>query len=631
MAALAALLKRGGMDVSGCDIAATARTRWLESLGVKVFAGHSAEHVADADEVIATPAVPPDNPEVRGRPVSMRGEVLARIVSSRDSVAVCGTHGKTTTSTFTAKLLAALGENVEWAIGGETGAFPAAGFSGDPSSSRSVLVVEADESDGTLALYRSSILVVTNCEYDHPEHFPDFAAYKACFDAARANAKTVVEASSLSPADLPRPLFSFLDALAPHNAANARAAAEVALLRGHAPEKIAAALEPVVRELPDRRFQTIWSGPHTVVADYAHHPTEMACAAEMARRICRGRLRIVFQPHRHSRTKAFLKDFPDAFAAADETAICPVYAAFARPEAGGTAADLYAECRRRGVKGLRLARDCREAWRHAFLEAEEGDVTLLLGAGDIIDLAEQVRSDLSKGRRRGEPRELASLSFFKTGGRSFGGGARRFAGMGSNLWISDFTTDEEYVRAPASPRGPRVFGAGVPGALCGIPWMAGVPGTVGGWTKMNAGAHGHSVSELVVRVKADGRWLSRGECGFAYRSSAIEGMIEEVEFSDPPPGDSAAFLAERPAFPARCCGSVFKNPPGTFAGKLLEEAGAKSLSVGGAYVWEGHANVIATRDGATSSDVLALVQLLRMRVEARTGVRLEPEIAGLEG
>lgn len=636
MAGLAWLLKQRGFEVTGCDLHHSARTRWLESQGVRVFEGHDPRHAGDVEEIIATPALPRDLPELQGRKVVMRGEALARLVSSaRDSIAVCGTHGKTTTSTWIARLLAALGENVEWVVGGETGSFPCAGFSGNPAAQDRVLVVEADESDGTLALYRASMLVVTNCEFDHPEHFSDFAEYKMCFDTARRNARETLEAAALSPADLPGGAdFGFLGSLAPHNAKNALAAMIVALRRGHAVRAVADAMRPIVACLPDRRFQMLWSGPHTVVTDYAHHPTEIACAVSMARAACKGRLRVVFQPHRHSRTKAFLKSFPDAFAGSDETIVCPVYAAFAEPVEGGSSADLYAECRRRGVKGLKLARSCVEAWRHAFLEAEDGDVTLLLGAGDIIALAPVVARDMAAGRppRAAAPRRLASLSFFRTGGRSFGGGAKMFVGAGSNLWISDLSTDAEYVRAPGSPRGPDVFGGGVAGALLGIPWMAGVPGTVGGWVKMNAGAFGHSISELVVRVKTGGRWKSREECGFGYRSSGIDGLVEEVEFLPRAGGDAAAaaeYLARRPRFPARCCGSVFKNPPGASAGALLEAAGAKGLSVGGAYVWEGHANVIAAREGATSSDILALSQIVRNRVALRLGTELEPEIAGL--
>ena len=390
MAALAVLLRNRGWKASGCDIARSPRTEWLESLGIPVSIGHDASHVAGADMVVVTPAVRPDNPEVLAAKGAMRfrGDVLAELVNSAsDSIAVCGSHGKTTTSTFIAKLLLALGENVEWAIGGETGEFPVAGGSG-------VLVVEADESDGTLARYSAKTLVVTNCEYDHPDHFKTPQDYFACFDEARARAKDVVESSSLAPLDFLSSVGAFA-ALADHNKANARAAVEVALRRGHSPKAIAAALPRAVADLPDRRFEKVAEGVYT---DYAHHPTEIRCAVSMARHICRGKLRVLFQPHRYSRTKALLHDFPAAFAGADEVVLCPVYAAFEPPVEGGDIADLYKEMRETGKCGaarVLLARSCGEAWEHALNSMADGDVTLLLGAGDIIALVPRVKSDMS--------------------------------------------------------------------------------------------------------------------------------------------------------------------------------------------------------------------------------------------
>jgi len=600
MAALAVLFRNRGWAVSGCDLARGPRTAWLESLGIPVEVGHDPAHVARAACVVATPAVPRDSPELAaaaGR-VRMRGDVLAEFVgAAADSIAVCGSHGKTTTATFVAKLLRALGEDVEWAIGGETGDFPVAGGKG-------VLVVEADESDGTLARYRAKTLVVTNCEYDHPDHFPTPADYAACFDAARRRAADVVECPALAP-------LAFLDglecfsALAPHNRANARAAVEVALRRGHSPAAVAAALPAAVAALPDRRFQKIADG---VYADYAHHPTEMACAIAMARQKCRGVLRVLFQPHRHSRTKALLADFPAALAGADEVVLCPVYAAFEPPVEGGDVADLYAAVRAAGLRVL-LARSCDEAWEHAWNSMADGDLALLLGAGDIIALAGAARADAAAK----VPRPVRKI----------------LVGQGSNTWRSDLNLSVEYVKAS----GP----AGEPGAallarrpsLC--PWMAGIPGTVGGWVKMNAGAFGHSISEAVEAVKVDGRWIPAADCGFGYRTSAIEGEIQDVKWRDGScaEGAPADYLARRAKFPPGTKGSVFKNPPGDFAGRLLEAAGAKGLRIGGAYVWEGHANVVVSGPGATPSDFLALARLMRERVWHRFGVRLEPEVRGL--
>ena len=594
MAALAVLVKARGDEVTGCDISASARTRWLESQGIRVFTGHDPSHLESVDELVVTPAVNPGLEELkeflrrRGRgKVRFRGEVLAEIVSACDSIAVCGSHGKTTTSTFIAKLLAGLGEDVAWAIGGETDDMPVARAGKGP------LVVEADESDGTLALYRAKTLVVNKCEYDHPDHFKTEEDYFACYENAKRNAGEVINSEALDLEGWEIPVSG------EHNRRNARAAIEVALRRGHSREAVESVLAQAVNALPDRRFERLAEGVYT---DYAHHPTELRCAVEMAREVCRGKLRVLFQPHRYSRTRALLGDFPPALSGADELVVCPTYAAFEEPLEGGDEADLYRACREAGSCGrLYLARSCEEAWTHAFLSMEEGDVTLLLGAGDIIKLSAMVREG-----RVSPPRKM-------------------WIGMGSNTWKSDLRNDDRYVRT----RGP----ADRPGAslVAKFPFMAGIPGTIGGWVKMNAGAFGYEIGRYVSRVLVDGKWIGRDECGFAYRHSGIDGEIQDVEFVDPaepmPPPEE--FLARRRRFPAGTRGSVFKNPPGDYAGRLLEEAGAKSLRVGGAYVWSGHANVIVAGDGATASDVLALSRLMRLKVFHRFGIKLEAEVAGL--
>lgn len=653
MAALAFLAKARGDSVSGCDAYSSPRTRWLESEGIPVAAGHDPSHVDDADEIIVTPAVSPSNPEylaAKAREASglarvrYRGEMLAEIVSARESIAVCGSHGKTTTSTFIARLLAALGEKVVWAIGGETGDFPVAG-SANCEPHEGVLVVEADESDGTLALYGASTLVVTNCEYDHPDHFKTFEDYLACYDKAKSQAGEVIESECLNLDEYTsRDEFSFLLSLPLHNRRNAHAAVEIALRRGYDAGAIAEKLAQIVCELPDRRFQKIWPiketdnvSNGTVIVDYAHHPTEMKCAVEMARRITKGRLRVLFQPHRHSRTKALLKDFGPSMVLADEVVLCPTYAAFEEPREGGDIADLYLACRKTLSGRVYLARSCAEAWRHAYFESSEGDVTLLLGAGDIIKLVPQAVKDCEKQKSATGKTDLSKFSFFRTGGVSVGGGDEVVVGSGSNLWMSDLTCDTVFKRIDASDAaasrqaGKCAVSAGISGASLSIPWMVGIPGTVGGWVKMNAGAFGHSISEKITRVKVDGRWMTKSDCAFSYRHSGISGVIEEVEFENLGVENERAedYLNRRKRFPPRTCGSVFKNPPGDFAGRLLEEAGAKPLRVGGAYVWAEHANVIVAGEGATSSDILALARLMREKVRYRFGVELEPEIAGL--
>ncbi len=664
MAGLAVLLKARGCAVSGCDLQRSARTRWLEAQGIRVDVGHDPAHVAAADAVIVTPAVRPDNPErvaAAGR-IRFRGDVLAELVSAApDSIAVCGSHGKTTTATWIARLLLSLGESVSWAIGGETGGFPVAGVGTGP------LVVEADESDGTLARYHAKTLVVTNCEYDHPDHFRTRDAYLACFAAAKRQAADVLDSvDGLEPLSAALGLDAL--GLAPHNRRNALMAAEVARRRGHAVPAIAAALPAIVAQLPDRRFQPIAPGAYT---DYAHHPTEMKCAVAMARQACRGTLRVLFQPHRYSRTKALLRDFPAAFAGADEVVLCPTYAAFEAPVEGGDVADLYAVCREafddahaddsdrgeshteprgHGERRVFLARSCDEAWEHARNSMKDGDVTLLLGAGDIIRLVPHIQSDL---RVSASPCEKLNGTAHKNPSPCFPK-RRIWIGQGTNTWKSDLNLSVDYVptTGPAGAPGASLVAAH-PGLL---PWMAGIPGTVGGWIKMNAGAFGHSISEVLASVKVDGAWVKAEDCGFGYRTSAIKGEIQDFRLKEPEDvrdardlRDSSSspaacpscpscpssltgpafYLARRKKFPAGTYGSFFKNPPGDYAGRLLEAAGAKELRVGGAYVWAEHANVIVRGVGATASDVLALAQLMAARVRFRFGVALEPEVCGI--
>ena len=701
MAGLAALMKARGESVTGCDLHPSPRTEWLSSLGIKVFAGHSPDHIQEAGvgvTAIVTPAVPAGNAEFaearRSAHVRYRGEVLAEIVSAADGIAVCGTHGKTTTSTFTAKLLAALGDDPGWCIGGETGAMPVAsagsafakeGAKGGP------LVVEADESDGTLALYHPSTLVLNAVDFDHLEHFSGAEDYFDCYRKAIANTRSCVivcadhpKALALACAakhsaarlvtfglgaapDLPAGVvasmhvcekdFPFLRSLVlgDHNVRNALAAAAVALSRGHSAVEIAEEMPSAVSALPDRRFESVFSSGENgvrIFTDYAHHPAELRCAVEMASAVGGKRVRAIFQPHRYSRTRALRGEFPPAFASADEVILVPVYPAFEEPVPGGDIADLYLAFREsigggEGTKVL-LSRSAEEAWRHVFLTMRTGDVILIAGAGDIVGVVPAVVKDMRTlapdvdldARASSETIDLSRFSFFRTGGVSYGrlvtspseGRPSLVVGMGSNTWMSDLATDSDVVRlpqdSPAGRPGPSILAEHPE-----LSFMAGIPGTLGGWVKMNAGAFGHSIGEFVESVTlSDGRVLSHDDCGFEYRHSSIGGLIVDVKLR--PPGSAsvsaAEILAKRRRFPARCCGSVFKNPDGDAAGRLLEEAGAKKLRVGGARVWEEHANVIVAEEGCTSSDILALARLMAGAVLHRFNIHLEPEIRGLQ-
>ena len=337
------------------------------------------------------------------------------------------------------------------------------------------------------------------------------------------------------------------------------------------------------------------------MSDFAEQQTrvdfsEPVEAVRRARSGCARKLRILFCPQ--PKCGLVPARAAEAFADADEVVFIPPEDVTGKDAVAADVADFYLACRALDGKGSRLlmARNRLEAWEHVSNSDVDGDTVLSLGAGEAPS---------QKVPRR-----------------------RIWIGQGSNTWKSDLNLCVDYVKTS----GP----AGVAGATLGIPWMVGIPGTVGGWIKMNAGAFGHSISEVVEAVKVDGEWRTADACGFAYRHSDIDGEIQDVKWREDELKAAKArfsaseFLSRRKALPPGTYGSFFKNPEGDHAGRLLEEAGAKALRVGGAYVWSEHANVIVRGEGATSSDVLALARLMRRLVRLRFGVLLEPEVQGIE-
>ena len=421
MAGLALLLRARGVPVSGCDLQQGAFVEGLKRAGVPVCMGHGAEQVASVDWMIRSAAVREEQPDVqgalaRGLPVFRRGEVLAALVRlALQSVAVAGTHGKTTTTTLVAQLLGAL--DPSWCIGGVSAAYPMPGGAG-----AGPLVVEADESDGTLALYAPQVAVVTNVDFDHMEHFPSVAAFESCFRAFLGQAGDAVvycvddaRARVLGRAAGCRAIGYGFDAgadvrgtwdgsrvlgvafpgggveelaLPPalpgrHNALNLLGALAVCYALGVPSgvwrERIAGL------RLPSRRYETLAvCGGVQVVSDYAHHPAEIAVLVQMARLQHSGRVLVVFQPHRYSRTLAFGKDFPLAFQGVDWLVLTPVYAASEPRMPGGTSEDLLAsfvaaDC---GYDTV-LAGDLAAAADLVLERVRAGDLVLIVGAGDV--------------------------------------------------------------------------------------------------------------------------------------------------------------------------------------------------------------------------------------------------------
>ena len=272
------------------------------------------------------------------------------------------------------------------------------------------------------------------------------------------------------------------------------------------------------------------------------------------------------------------------------------------------ASDLYAALRPL-LPRIFLARCELDALEHLCRSWRPGDTTVCLRVGNGSVVIDSDSSDNPLGRLLPELPPERPI----------------WIGHGSNTWKSDLNLAVSYRRTS----GP----ADLPGASLGIPWMAGIPGTVGGWIKMNAGAFGHSISEALESVCIDGVWHPASSLGFAYRRSNIVGEIQDFRLRHREAirteGSAEFYLSRRHRFPARTFGSFFKNPPGDHAGRLLEAVGAKSLRVGGAHVWSEHANVIVFDPSATPSDILALSRMMQDRVFAAFGIRLEPEVCGL--
>ena len=392
MAGLAVLLKARGHVVCGSDELESRQTAWLRGKGIPVSIGRNAGNSDGAEWIIRSTAVPDSHEEIRsGVPLHRRGEVLPVLLRDRFTIAVSGTHGKTTTTSMIAQIL-----NCGYCIGGEVPGFDGVARDGE------IMAVEADESDGTVALYHPDIAVVTNIEYDHMEHHADVAAFEACFEKFIANTKEKVvycaddsAAARLCSGNKKAVPYSYenISVALPgkHNQLNAMAAAAVAS-RWKTGAGIAAALQKIkpVR----RRFEKIVDGSFTVISDYAHHPTEIRALIQTAREtLTPSRLLAVFQPHRYTRTKALLHDFPPAFAGVDKLWLTPVYAASEPPLDGGTTQDLLSAFPADWATRLLHSATLADAWQNIRAQLRDGDILLIIGAGDIDKIAGWARGE----------------------------------------------------------------------------------------------------------------------------------------------------------------------------------------------------------------------------------------------
>lgn len=444
MSGIAEVLLNLGYRVSGSDAKASAVTRRLESLGAQVGIGHRAENLGDADVLVYSSAVRSDNPEVlRARehkiPVIPRAEMLAELMRLKFSIAVAGAHGKTTTTSLVATILAQAGLDPTIVVGGRLLAMGSNAKLGKGDS----LVAEADESDGSFLQLLPSIAVVTNIDAEHLDHYanlreimdafvqfvnkvPFYGAVVLCLDDANVQAiipriqKRFLTYGMARQADLTAKVLERGDdgtrfevtsreavlgtvrlrMPGDHNVLNALAAISVGLELEVPFATIASALEEFAGVA--RRFE-IRAVEHDVlfVDDYGHHPTEITATLRAAKRNYGRRLVVLFQPHRYSRTQLLLNEFGRAFFDADMLFLAGIYAASEEPIPGVDSDLLARTVREHGHKSVQYVNDRERLTAAVVSSIQRGDLVLTLGAGDVTawndDLVDQWRRRVETG------------------------------------------------------------------------------------------------------------------------------------------------------------------------------------------------------------------------------------------
>ena len=733
---LALYLKGDGWDVSGWDDS-TGSPMELQLANGEVPLLRDPWAAGRRPSVVGrSSAVKPGHPalalaEQHGVRTLRRGELLAEAVAERRFVAVCGSHGKTTTCGLLVAALASAGADFGYVLGGlfRDPSFPPA----RASATSPWVVAEVDESDGTIGAFSPDVTVAVNLDWDHPDYYRDEAALEAVFRALfeRTRSAVVIPAGNARlerlVAGLKVPILRVgedgdyvcrlmqgghatsvvalggrfpagqfnLPVAGTFNRSNAALALAVThFITG------GLAAEPLARWRGIRRRQDVLferTGLR-VLADYAHHPTEIAALLQWVRETHAGRLLVVFQPHRHTRTRQYVREFRDALAVADQALVLPVYSAGEVAVEGGGSDAIVAGSAHRLVEDRRAL----PALLDALAEGAD-TVVAFVGAGDIERDAEAYAKVL---RRRGEGVLSADLPDLVAGRLSadcvlraneplarrttlgLGGAARWYAepasvddlvtllraaaeldlrwfvlGRGSNLLVPDEGYDGLILHLDAARWGAvtdlgdgrfRVGGGTRLKELCGVSaragragfeFLEGIPGTVGGSLRMNAGAMGGWIFDVVESIE----WLTpqgrvraaRRDCFDAlYRDcpqlhgAVVLSAVLRSSAADEPVairGRMDELAARRRVAQPReaSAGCVFRNPEGDKAGRLIDLSGLKGRAVGPVSVSPTHANFLVNAGEAKAADFLALMRAVRDEVKARQGVELQPEIVAL--
>ncbi|MEQ1817147.1 MAG: UDP-N-acetylmuramate--L-alanine ligase [Terricaulis sp.] len=444
MSGIAAVMKNLGYEVTGSDAKDGANIERLRAQGIQIAIGHKAETAAHAGVVVISSAIKHGNPEVdtaraRGVPIVRRAEMLAEIMRLKWTVAIGGTHGKTTTTSMIAALLDAGDKDPTVINGGIINAYGANSRMGEGEW----MVVEADESDGTFTRLRATAVVVTNMDPEHLDHYGSVEAMNAAFQtfvenipfygfavmcldhpqvqalAALVRDRRIISYGFNPQADVcavnVRPSRDgstfdvvarrkgegpgvtmhdlFLPVAGRHNVQNAVAAIAVARELGVTDAGIRNGLKKFAGV--KRRFTTTgyWNEVR-IVDDYAHHPVEIAAVLSAAREMTEGRVLAVVQPHRYTRLRDLFQDFSTCFNDADIVAVADVYAAGEAPIDGISADTLAASLKSHGHRDARRLGSLDDLPVFVRAEAKPGDIVVCLGAGDITAYANALPAKL---------------------------------------------------------------------------------------------------------------------------------------------------------------------------------------------------------------------------------------------
>ena len=446
MSGIAEIMLRIGYQVQGSDAKASANTERLEKLGARVFIGHDAAHVGDGvSAVVYSTAVKPDNPELRVArerriPLVRRAEMLAELMRLQFSIAVGGTHGKTTTTSMVAALLDAAGLDPTVVNGGIINAYGTNAKVGDGDW----IVVEADESDGSFLRLKSTVAIVTNIDPEHLDHYGDFDGVRRAFvdfvenipfygfaavcldhpevqrlvaqidnrrlvtygtnpqamvradncrlDPDGARFDVLIQKRGAAALDAPDRIADLhLPMAGSHNVSNALAAIAVARELGVTDDAIRKGLAGFGGV--KRRFTTTGLAHGVrIIDDYGHHPVEIAAVLKAARQVTQsaegsGRVIAVVQPHRYTRLRDLMEEFSTCFSDADAVIVADVYAAGETPIEGVDKHALVDGIRRFGHRNVQPLENAAVLPRLIREEAKAGDLVVCLGAGDITSWA----------------------------------------------------------------------------------------------------------------------------------------------------------------------------------------------------------------------------------------------------